>query len=74
MYYPIVMPVGKDGHGPAPDDEFVKLTWEVWDQYCISHGSHDYLLDAVAQAEKLNHEYHVLGIAKEHQHAPNGIR
>lgn len=67
MYYPIIMPVDKDGHGPAPDDEFVKITYEVWDQLCMSFGSHDYLLDAVEQAEQLNHEYHNQGIMKAHQ-------
>lgn len=48
------------------EDTF-ELMWEVWDQLCMSHGSHRCLLDAVEQAEKLNHEYHVLGIKKEHQ-------
>lgn len=67
MYYPIVMPLDKNGHGPCADGEIAKLTWEVWDQLCMSHGSHEYLQDAIAQTEQLNDEYHNQGIMKEHQ-------
>lgn len=67
MYYPIVMPLDSEGRGPCSDDEIDKLTWEVWDQLCMSFGSHDYLVDAIAQAEQLNDEYHNKGILREHQ-------
>lgn len=67
MYYPIVMPLDSEGRGPCPDDEISELTWEVWDQLCMSHGSHRFLQDAIQQCEELNDEYHNQGVFKEHQ-------
>lgn len=67
MYYPIVMPVNSQGQGPCPYDEIKILTWEVWDQLCMSYGSHEYLQDAIQQCEDLNDEYHNRGIIREHQ-------
>ena len=57
FYYPIYMPLDKDGNGPETRPEKVrKETWEVWDQWISSYGSHDYLADAINQAIKLNNE------------------
>jgi hypothetical protein len=55
FYYPIEMPVTKDGQGPATvgvDAE--QITYEVWDQLLASHGSHNNLPDAINQANALN--------------------
>lgn len=67
MYFAIVMPLNKDGQGPCDLSEVAKLTWEVWDQYCMSSSTHDYLPDAIKRAEELNYQYHVLGNRKVHQ-------
>lgn len=53
-YYPIVMPVTVFGDGPATvGDDAHALTYEVWDQECTSHGSFQFLLDAVNEAMRL---------------------
>lgn len=54
-FYPIVMPL-RDGMGPATDAECDKITWEVWDRFCGTHGSYDYLPDAINEALRLNKE------------------
>ena len=61
FYFVIIMPLNVDGHGPASEErgEVRKITWEVWDQEMTSHGSYDYLPDAIDEAERLNEEYHM---------------
>jgi len=54
-YYPVIMPL-KDGRGPASDAECDKITWEVWDRFCNSVGTFDYLPDAINDARKRNEE------------------
>lgn len=54
FYFPIVMPVNKDGQGPCELNEAAKLTWEVWDQELTSYASFDYLPDAINKAIELN--------------------
>lgn len=46
-FYPIVMPLTKDGNGPASVGEIDRLTWEVWDRCHQSHASYDNLSDAI---------------------------
>ena len=46
-FYPIVMPLTKDGNGPASAGEINRLTWEVWDRCHQSHASYDNLSDAI---------------------------
>lgn len=46
-FYPIVMPLTKDGNGPASAGEIDRLTWEVWDRYLQPHASYDNLPDAI---------------------------
>lgn len=74
MYYPIVIPVNKDGQGPCDLSEIAELTWEVWDQFLVSFGSYSYLQDAIIVTENLNYQYHVVGIRKEHQHGNEETR
>lgn len=59
FFFPIVMPLNADGQGPASEErgEIRKLTWEVWDQFGGSHGSFDYLPDAIDRADELNRKY-----------------
>lgn len=55
FFYVIVMPLDENGHGPAEIGKgAVKLTWEVWDQELSTHGSFDYLPDAIDHCEELN--------------------
>lgn len=58
FYYPIVMPINKEGHGPASEEsgDIWKIKWEVWDQETITHGSYDYLFEAVNEAMRLELE------------------
>ncbi len=50
-FFPIEMPVTALGHGPATvGDDAVKVTYEVWDRVLNTHGSHDFLVDAIDQA------------------------
>ena len=60
FYYVIPMPVSlKTGHGPADETkEFVRMTWEVWNQELTYQTSHNYLVDAMQECEKLNREYY----------------
>lgn len=53
-YFPIIMPLTKEGHGPASNDEVSEITFEVWDQELTSHASHKYLADAVDDAISRN--------------------
>lgn len=59
FFFPIVMPLNARGQGPASVERGVarKLTWEVWDQFGGSHGSFDYLPDAIDRADELNRKY-----------------
>lgn len=59
MFFPIVMPLDKEGRGPASegDGSIYELTWEVWDQNCQSYGSFRYLNEAVLKAEELNDKF-----------------
>ena len=53
-FYAIEMPITKDGNGPATIGEDAdKITYEVWDRFCYSYGSHEYLSDAINQALQL---------------------
>ena len=55
FYYPIEMPLNADGHGPATVGEDVTtMTFEVWDQFCDSHGRFARLSDAIQRARQLN--------------------
>ena len=56
-YYPIEMPVTKEGFGPAIlgiDAE--RMTYEVWDKCYTTHASFDNLPDAINLAMKLTME------------------
>ncbi len=55
FYYPIEMPLSKDGQGPATigqDAEYI--TYEVWDVLFNTHGSFNNLPDAINEAIRLN--------------------
>ena len=54
FYFPIIMPLDKNGRGPAAIEETAEITWQVWDQYCDCHGSHGALMDAINQAIALS--------------------
>lgn len=54
-FYPIIMPL-KEGQGPATYQECDEITFEVWDHFAGSHGSHEYFPDAINQAMKLTKE------------------
>lgn len=54
-YYPIVMPL-KGDQGPASDAECDKIEWEVWDRFCNSVYSSEYLPHAINEALRLNKE------------------
>ncbi|HEX7856258.1 MAG TPA: hypothetical protein VF503_21490 [Sphingobium sp.] len=54
-YYPIEMPITAEGFGPASiGKDAAKLTYEVWDQTCLSHGSFNLLPDAINEAMRLS--------------------
>ncbi len=54
-YYPIPMPVSASGMGPATiGDDATSMTYEVWDQVFNTHGSFEFLVDAINHAIKLN--------------------
>ena len=56
-YFPIEMPVTADGNGPAEvGKDAARMTYEVWDMTLTSHGSFDFLPDAINHAMKLNAE------------------
>ena len=55
FYFPIYMPLDKNGNGPETRPERVrKETWEVWDACCETYSSFDNLYDAINLAMKLN--------------------
>lgn len=54
-YYPIVVPL-KEGRGPASDAECDEITYEVWDHFCNSYGSFQYMPDAINEAMRLTKE------------------
>ena len=55
FYFPIYMPLDKNGNGPETRPERVrKETWEVWDACCETYDSFDNLYDAINLAMKLN--------------------
>lgn len=55
-FYAIEMPLTEEGNGPATvGEDASKITYEVWDHFCNSYGSHDYLPDAINQALLLTH-------------------
>lgn len=54
FYYPIVIPVNVLDQGPCDLKDAEKLTWEVWDQELSSHGSFEFLPDAINRAIELN--------------------
>ena len=58
-YYPIVMPL-KEGQGPASYSECDQITFEVWDHFCNSYGTFEYLPDAINEALRLNKELYDL--------------
>ena len=54
-YFPIIVPLDEDGYGPEEDFTKVdKITFEVWDQNCESHGSFSVLPLAINKAMELN--------------------
>lgn len=55
-FYVIEMPLTAEGQGPASIKEADSVTYEVWDHFCNSHGSHKYLPDAINQALQLTLE------------------
>ncbi len=54
-YFPIIMPT-LGGKGPAEIEECDEISFEVWDQYCLSSASFPFLFDALAKAMTLNLE------------------
>ena len=55
FYFPIYMPLDKNGNGPETRPERVrKETWEVWDACLETYDSFDNLYDAINLAMKLN--------------------
>jgi hypothetical protein len=56
-FYVIEIPLNIEGQGPATVGfDAVDMTYEVWDHFCNSYGSHPYLPDAINQALKLTKE------------------
>ena len=54
FYFPIYMPLDKDGNGPETrPDRVRKETWEVWDACCETYGSFDNLYDSMNLAMNL---------------------
>lgn len=55
FFYPIYMPLDKNGNGPETRPGRVrKETWEVWDFSCKTYGSYECLPDAINLALELN--------------------
>jgi hypothetical protein len=54
-YYPITLPL-LQGEGPVSEQDCDEITYEVWDQLCNSHGSYEYLPDAINEALRLTKE------------------
>lgn len=56
-FFAIEMPLTEDKTGPASiGKDAAEMTYEVWDQFCNSYGSHKYLPDAINQALQLTQE------------------
>lgn len=54
-YFPIEMPVDKDGCGPATlGVDAVRVTYEVWNALYETVARFDYLPDAINEAMRLN--------------------
>lgn len=54
-FFPIEMPVNVKGDGPATVGvDAVKMTYEVWDWSFNTHGSFDFLPDAINLAIELS--------------------
>lgn len=56
FYYPIEMPITKEGFGPASYDECHSIMYEVWDRELNSVSSHRNLPDAINEAIRRNQE------------------
>jgi hypothetical protein len=55
--YVVPMPLTSDDQGPATVGvDAAKLHYEVWDQDFVTHGSFDFLPDAINYAMALNYE------------------
>lgn len=57
FFFPIGMPLTKEGYGPAESDDFYEMTYEVWDRELSVYGSHKYLPNAIEEAIELNLKY-----------------
>jgi len=56
-YYVVPMPLTADDQGPATVGvDAAKMHYEVWDQDFVTHGSFDFLPDAINYAMALNYE------------------
>lgn len=55
-FYAIVMPLNDEDQGPCEIGEATKLTWEVWDMLCGSHGSYVSLSEAINEAMRMTKE------------------
>ena len=54
FYYPIIIPMADDNHGPAViGEDAVKLVYEVWDQELTTHGRYETLYKAINAAMEL---------------------
>lgn len=54
FYYPIIIPMTEDDHGPAViGEDAVKLVYEVWDQELTTHGRYETLYKAINAAMEL---------------------
>lgn len=77
-YFPIVMPISKDGRGPASEEsgDIWKIKWEVWNQDLESLSSHDFLPEAINRAMRLElARINAKSIVPAHgDHRPSGFR
>lgn len=54
-YYPIEMPIDKDGNAPATiGEECIAMQYQVWDRAGIAYGTYYLLPDAVNKAMQLS--------------------
>lgn len=58
-FYPIIMPLDKDGNGPAAYSDIEEIKYEVWDQTCTEHGRFEYMADAIDHANDMNYQLKV---------------
>lgn len=57
FFKPIEMPLTKDGNGPATvGEDAAKIVYEVWDIFCHSYATFDYLPDAINYSISANLE------------------